>query len=286
MKIAVYGDSFGNSMLENLDNDNVDRGLAWVELLEQKYEVVNFAESGSSLIYSYDLFLKNNKDFDYNIFLVTEPNRITLPSHANVFDIKHVNFSALSTFRENRFRKDVNEQKIIDNITQAIWGYYSYIHDNNYSDIIHKLMVDNILNINKNTLLIPCFHNSKVDNADPIIKIAHFEMSKSNIHNVLSSNNIKLCKIIEDGQLKWFYNDYRKCHITEENNKILFDYIDNAIINNQNKLNLNINDFKYATKDYEFYFFKSIINDNALPTVSRLNGELHSLYNKFLIDRN
>ena len=41
MKIAIYGDSFGNTVLENIEDDNIDRGLAWVELLAKKYEVVN-----------------------------------------------------------------------------------------------------------------------------------------------------------------------------------------------------------------------------------------------------
>jgi len=81
-KIAIYGDSFGNMRLENFQGDLRDRGLGWPEWLEKKYQVTNFAQSGSSLFYSYKLFLENNKDFDYNIFLVTEPNRITIPKES------------------------------------------------------------------------------------------------------------------------------------------------------------------------------------------------------------
>ena len=35
MKIAIYGDSFGDFSLENIPGDDLDRGKAWVELFAE-----------------------------------------------------------------------------------------------------------------------------------------------------------------------------------------------------------------------------------------------------------
>ena len=112
MKIAIYGDSFGNSMIETSieSKDQDTRGKAWVELLADNYDVTNFCYPGSSLFYSYQLFLKNNQKFDYNIFLVTEPNRITLPDEFDILPMsKHINLSFVHAFNHRFSSKTTND---------------------------------------------------------------------------------------------------------------------------------------------------------------------------------
>jgi len=101
MKIAVYGDSFGNLYSNNIPGDNLDRGKSWVDVLEKKYLITNYSKSASSLFYSYDLFLTHNKDYDYNIFLVTEPNRLTLNNVDDNSFLKHVNAGILDFFKKS-----------------------------------------------------------------------------------------------------------------------------------------------------------------------------------------
>ena len=280
MKIAIYGDSFGNTVLENIEDDNIDRGLAWVELLAKKYEVVNFAEPSSSLMYSYELFLKNNKDFDYNIFLVTDENRITVPPHSYLGNwFKHINFSSIELYKNIKYDPDPIKRIQITNTINAIEGYYKFLHNDTHVDITHKLIIDSISNINKNTLIIPCFNN-KLINGLSLRDITCYEFSKSDIHHKIYSkyNNFP---VVDDENGKWTCGDYRKCHLSEENNLILFDYIDNAIINNRTILDLNINSFTPILKDYEFYFYMVKFKDNSLPLIKRFNGELNNFATTF-----
>lgn len=275
MKIAIYGDSFGNTELKNIQGDNISRGFAWVELLAKKYDVVNFSESGSSLMYSYELFLKNNKDFDYNIFLVTSENRITVPPHSYLGNwFKHINFSSIELYKNNKYDPDPIKQIQITDTINAIEGYYKFLYNDTHVHITHKLIIDSISNINKNTLIIPCFKTEFI-NSLSLNDITCHEFSKSNTHYKIHSKYVNF-PIVNDENGKWTCGDYRKCHLSEENNLILFDYIDNAIINNQTLLNLNINDFTPILKDYEFYFYMIKFKDNSLPSVKRFNGELNN----------
>lgn len=273
MKIAVYGDSFACCNLINIPGDNLDRGKSWVEVLEEKYTITNFSKTASSLFYSYDLFLKNNKDFDYNIFLVTEPNRLTLNNVDDDSVLKHINVSVLDFFKKStELDNNANYLKIINGIEM----YYTYIHNQKQTDICHSLLVDNITKINPNTLIVPCFENSTPGKS--LYKKSLSYISDNEIFTglmALKDKGYERWKLIDD---KWSFSDYRKCHLSEENNKILADNIINSINNKETLLDININDYQKITKDFEFYFMKRTLGYNGIKE-SRFNGELDNLFN-------
>jgi len=95
---------------------------------------------------------------------------------------------------------------------------------------------------------------------------------------ILKNKGYERWKLIKD---TWSFADYRNCHLSEENNKILADKIDNSIINKETLLDINIKDYQKITKEFEFYFLK-VSADNSGITESRFNGELQNL----LIDTN
>jgi len=291
MKIAIYGDSFGNSMIETSieSKDQDTRGKAWVELLADNYDVTNFCYPGSSLFYSYQLFLKNNQKFDYNIFLVTEPNRITLPDEFDILPMsKHINLSFVHAFNHRFSSKTTNDSRL-DPIISAIESYYSFIHNEHAINIFHNLMIENINRINQNTIIIPCFNQSIPDAQVSLNSICAYEFKESKVMEILTDNDCRNWKIFNDENGKWTYSDYRKCHLNEENNKKLFEIIVDAIINKQQTINLDLNQFSIATKDIEYYHYLIKLDkqwDKAYSNETRLNGELHNLYNKLLIDTN
>ena len=63
MRIAYYGNSFADGGMD----------ISWTTVLAKKFNAqsTSFGMGGSSLLYSYQHFLKNYKDFDLNIFVVT-----------------------------------------------------------------------------------------------------------------------------------------------------------------------------------------------------------------------
>ena len=267
MKIAVYGDSFGSINLTNIPDDNEDRGKSWVQVLSEKYNITNFSTGASSLFYSYEIFLQQNKNFDYNVFLITEPNRLTL---SNTNDhLKHFNLSMLDLFSKVAENSNiVNDKKIID----VLLGYYSYIHNQKYTDICHALMVNSIISINQNSLIIPCFPTSIPGNTS-LVEITDYELFDQVLY--LKDKGYRPWKLIDN---KWTFADYRKCHLSEENNRILANIIDNSITNKTNILDIKLNDYQKAGKDIEFYYLKKTLTADSF-TDSRFNGELHNLFN-------
>lgn len=271
MKIAIYGDSYGNFCLKNVQGDSNDRGKAWVEILSEKYQVVNFCVPSSSLFYSYNLFLQHNQNFDYNIFLVTEPNRITLPDEYEFPLSKHINFSATTGFKRS-------DNPIANNLMTAVESYYSLIHNQSAVDTFHNLMLDSISRINQNTIVIPCFNGSIPGEFYSLNRISHYEGTDSVVLTTLWDNNYRFWTPIESENSRWAYNDYRKCHLIEENNIILADLISNAIDNKQCKVDLNFNQFKKMSKDIEYYHM--YIDLNQIWCERAMTGEMYNLYNK------
>lgn len=71
MKLAIYGDSFAVDTYYT----------SWTRILVEKLQPAvyrNFACLGSSIDYSYHHFLKNHKDYDINIFIITDDSRSSL----------------------------------------------------------------------------------------------------------------------------------------------------------------------------------------------------------------
>lgn len=268
MKIAIYGDSFGNFCLNNIPGDTVDRGKAWVELLAENFDVTNFSVPGSSVFYSYDLFRKRNKEFDYNIFLVTETNRLTINTPFENF--KHINVNSTDFYRNLNLNSE--EKKIAEGIEH----YFSVIHNQDYVDTCHDLMVDNLTTINPNTIIIYGFENTLLrSKINSLMYLSDWELN--DIVGKLRRKKYIQWQLV--GDQNWSFVDYKKCHLTEENNKILYDKLIDYINNKfTGVLNIDVNDFKQSNKDFEFYFRKVYYTDYG-ARFTRFNGELRNLFN-------
>lgn len=161
--------------------------LGWPSLLEQQFRVHNFAYVGSSLWWSYNIFKEVHQKYDLNIFVVTVPGRIYL-ENLNV----HLNA---------RIENWPTANKI--NVGEV---YYKYIYSQNRELDFHNFMVDEILKTK--SIVIPAFEES--------------------VKNV---NGHSLC-YLADREEMYFFNkkpcgkkDKRKCHMSMENNKMIFDKI-------------------------------------------------------------
>lgn len=280
MKIAIYGDSFGSHYLRNTPGDETDRGLGWPEWLAEKYQVTNFALAGSSLFYSYELFLKHNKKFDYNIFLVTEPNRLTIPKESVRKDPRipcHINLNLIDTMsRYNDTHRD---------LVTAVNLYYGLIHNPESVNTFHRLMLEDITRVNQNSLLIPCFYDSMPNSTfEHLCELTNMELRNHKLMQILSQNNYSSWTAINDENGTWTYADYRKCHLNKENNRILSILIDRAIKNNQQSVDLSVNQFTESTENIENYFLYVDLTKTYSERI--LNGELHNLCNKLSMAQN
>jgi hypothetical protein len=197
--LAIYGDSFGDPHW--VKNDY----LSWPELLENDYNITNYASTGTGMWWSYDKFVDTHQKYDQVIFVVTVPGRIYIES----LD-KHLNLNPS---------------------TWPIWRnialgelYFRLFYSEKRENRFHKFMVDDLLTID-NVLVVPAFKESVDRNSGwSLCHLADTEQAYYNLKNTSRNEN-------------------RKCHLTEENNKVVYNKIIDSLNLGVKILNLQESDF-------------------------------------------
>lgn len=232
MKIGIFGDSY--TSFNQQDNDHL--GLSWVEHLRKIHEVVNFGVAGSSFRWSYELFLKHKHEFDFCIILVSEPYRVYIKALEDVPNRPAGHFFADSNFRD-RFKKSTSDPTVLK-ILDSIDVWYENWRDHYFENHLHNLMVRDVLS-NDNVLVIPGFPES-VEGYGKLYQnltdIQYWELAQAD--PAFDYYHIQ-CK--------------RKCHLTEENNQVLFSLVKQAMTNKEKILSLDIKYFKKPTRSIDYY---------------------------------
>lgn len=232
MKIAIFGDSFGDDY--NLwPNPYIEVGPSWADYLRnQNIEVDNYAGGGTSLFSAYQKFISKCHEYDKIIFMVTHPSRITVPMDNGTTD--WFNFSQAE--QELKHCVDYNRSVKL----KAIRNYFIHVKNDEYDNLVHKLMIKDISEKHNSVLMIPCFKTSGIDNKTPLIDVSRFEAAFWKL-------NVEAPLPMEDNMY-----DARKCHMCEENNLMLGQEIYNWVKNGN--YNLNPEKFKTPTREFKHYF--------------------------------
>lgn len=248
MKIAVFGDSFGdvspNGMISGKSN-------SWVNHLALRYgeeiAVTNFCTSGSSLYNALKLFLNNQHNFDKVIFLVTSFGRIEI-NNAFVNESKSEHFInkftgyehavfTLENYNEN-IKEYGNHANNFDAVVyQAVADYFLYVQNTKVDIFHHDLMVEKINSVRPDALIIQCFECPMNIDTDRFYlkQISDLDLAYYNIPNHTT------------------INDRRHSHMNDENNIILADKIFNWI--KTDNISLSVSDFVNPTAPAEYYGF-------------------------------
>ncbi len=190
--------------------------LSWPEMLEQKYNVKNYSLTGSSMWWSYDKFLETHASYDLAIFVVTVPGRIHVE-----YNNKHLNLNP-STW------------PVWDGINIGEM-YFRYFYSSKRETAFHNFMVNDILQY-QDVLVVPAF-----------------------LESLPNLNSWSLCHYA-DLELQFYgldhpgNNENRKCHLTKENNLMIYNKIINAIDNKDQILKLNPEDFVQPADPMECYW--------------------------------
>lgn len=232
MKIGIFGDSFADDY--NLWPEHFKEvGPSWIEYIrDQNIEVDNFSFGGSGLYYSYEKFISNFQKYDKIIFLVAAPGRICLSENGKYehwFNLNQVE-------KELEVCFDYNKKVRLN----AVYSYFKYIKNDNFDNLIHKMLIDRISKKHNEMLMIPSFDRSGILGQLPFASISEFEAAFWNLTDVLPH-----------GQDMF---DARKCHMCEENNLMVGEEIFNWV--KTGKFNLDPNKFKTPTREFEHYFRK------------------------------
>lgn len=254
MKIAIFGDSFAVNEIENgriTDKKRVKNGFSYTNELSKKYDVVNFAESGTGLFWSYEKYLEHAQDFDKVIFVASSNARVLLKHDSEKYLPLNWSHTSIPTNKADRKRiRDVSKHTYNkpsvpyswDEARKHVQWYYKYIFDERQSNLMSKLMIRE-LEENPNTLVIPAFQSSYKVKNDVFIK-----------NYKCSTCFIEILQKLEDPYYKIEFStgyDTKFCHFSDENNKILFNKIVNWI--EDDEFSLHLNDFVKPTDNVRKY---------------------------------
>jgi len=242
MRIALYGDSFAciNTKWGDTGTDRPEKGLSWGELLENHgHTISNFAKSGTAFMFSYDHFLREHKNFDLNIFVVTSPERLYVKALDGMCmfgwpwaDSEHERVSKLPPYP----RKEIHLE-----ILKSVKIYLRDWVDWEMMTHVQHLLVNNLWRLAPNTIVIPAFENSMEQTTDDLFSAAKHELK---LVNEEAYNNF---------DFGWL-DCQRKFHFSEENNKVIADLIIDAIENNKKIVSVSTSDMiKPSNFDFSFY---------------------------------
>jgi|TARA_B110000503_G_scaffold15544_2_gene21857 hypothetical protein len=177
---------------------------AWPELLETDYTIKNYSLSGTSLWWSYNKFLETCDKIDYAIFVVTIPGRL----HIDYQD-QHINLNPISW--------PVWDGVSIGEI------YFKYIYSDKRETAFHNFIVSDLLLYDK-ILIIPAFAESIPNYAVSLCYYADKETAHYGLKNTGPNEN-------------------RKCHLTKENNNMVYNKIISAMESKSKILTLSEYDY-------------------------------------------
>jgi hypothetical protein len=228
MRIAIFGDSYASTYAHN----HVRPYPSWTEMLSTKYDVVNFSENGSSLYYMKRIFDQEHQKFDKIVFCITAPARLEFKVETLENNLKYTPwYQHIPTIHTIKQRLQISELTDLDKKRYKIlYEYILEIQDFEQEQYHHTMLVKDIINQRPDTILMPGFPTSLTDQTDCLEDITRFE---DNIFNKTTGT----------------YFDGRPCHMSLENNKVVFNIVQDALLNNKSKISLSRDRFIEPSAD-------------------------------------
>lgn len=228
MKIGVFGDSFCDSTVG-------DNSVKWWHLLENYgHQVIGFGEVGASLIYTSEQIRDFAENFDFIIWTVTEPTRLSIKIDEDP-EILHFTRSDHSRYNSYRFKPETNLK-----IKIAI-DYHKHIFDPEQHVFVGECIVRHFLNCYNNLMVIPCFY-------DPL---GHPKFNLWDLNEWEARFYFPELNVIEIYEQ---YIDKRPCHLSLENNQILAHQVAGNL--NSGIFQTEYDFFKPPTEPLDFYWQK------------------------------
>lgn len=250
MKIAVYGDSYADNQRALHNSSNLDdqetkmfkkafkklgytdvdvflnnlssKYKSWVDLLSETYDVTCYGRGGTDCYFSYKNFLETHEQYDKIIFLKTIPGRLSLYNKT----WQHY-YNAASIVVNNK-------------ISSIVKDYFIYVQpeDTFRTELFDKLMLNDLLRRRPDTIYIDVFSTTETQSI-PLYNIYKEESIFWNI----DYENID-------------YLDVRQCHMSCDNNAMVYNKVCNSIENSTPFLLTDSDIIRPANKDK--YIFNSL----------------------------
>tara|TARA_B110000908_G_scaffold38313_1_gene46153 strand:- start:281 stop:1291 length:1011 start_codon:yes stop_codon:yes gene_type:complete len=309
MSIGLFGDSFAHCQhfvhsdiistpqsMNEFDSTVIPAMPTWAGMLP---DTINYANGGTDLSWSFLNFLENHEKHDTIVFVITDPNRITLRAkHLDIskrqglpeggLRISGVNANQ-SADKANYFKNAVRLEDIhAGHAYDALRNWQTYIQlDTPERDWLHYgVLINELQRIRPDIKLIKAFNHPTLQCLPISIKenILNLEVNRfaklgyfpfkhfdnipldtecNYLHNICRAEffSSESFKSRWDNQDKWF--DVRAGHITSQSHLILFKIITAWLQTNDRWLNFDIEEFTNNNTDIDDCFIRrgSNLND-------------------------
>jgi len=199
MNIGIFGDSFA------LDGWTYQTPW-WKYLIRHGHTVNSYANASTSILYSAKLIQEHASKYDFIIWCVTNTNRLTVPIDE---DPGILNSIQIIDFVDPHIKGNLENTNIK---IKLIKDWFKYIQEPDELFLVGAGVVTYMLSIYKNLMVIPCF-------IDPVgTKFNLSEVSNNELKHYFSDKETPFT-------LYKNYDEFRCCHLSIENNKILGNLI-------------------------------------------------------------
>jgi hypothetical protein len=198
MKIGVFGDSYAEKGFVNTQHSQI-----WYNFLQRDYghTIDCFGESGSSIVFSAKLIKQYALDYDLVIWCLTTPGRFSLPHTVNNRTVH------ITTAQDQRSFSDIEIQKKF----LVCIDYLKYMFDWETENLIGFSLAQHLQNLYQNIMIVPCFLpplSAEFNLYNLCQWEANFYFPEKSIPEIYKS-----------------YHDLRAGHLTQENQKILAELL-------------------------------------------------------------
>ena len=221
LRMAIYGDSFGDGTLVAKENFVANIGDWWPTRLAirlQLKSIDNFCAGGTPFMFAYNTFLNNYQNYDINIVLVTDPNRYTekvlLPTVESIPIYQASNIKQLEYIKQS-YELTTSETCIVDDLIT-----WHMIKDDKFLSMVQQLMVDDILKKSPKTIIIPCFKQSAPHINIGLSDLVEYQWSTFGIKSSEYEKYTEKPEVIG-------------CHFTPEMNTVVSEIVFNKLITNE-----------------------------------------------------
>lgn len=235
MKVAVFGDSFGSYVEDHfaLRPDS----FSWAKQIRSQYDAKMYSLSGTSLYWSYREFTEHQHKYDKIIFVagINDRRKLNLSKSeikTKTKDKSIDNFLSITPALLDKshplhasYKDWYNKNTYVNwnDIYNTLKGYYTYIHSSAENFHYSRLMVNYVQSF-PNTLVIPAFRTSYRDYVNEEKNYLNYDCDISLVDIQCLECDHWGINHAEQGHK---YIDTRHGHLTDDNNRILYDKIQN-----------------------------------------------------------
>lgn len=213
-RIGIYGDSWADPNHGHDHNPGL-ANLAWCKRIKNANI---YARGGSSIYYSYQLFMQTHEQHDKVIFVATNPGRWHLPITVQGREF-HLNApGTVKWFLERGHElSNLTMTPALDSKLRALEQFYLELSDFNTDQEICSLMLDRVMATRPDTVLVMS-HNTGWYNNWSLLSKYYMPMCES-------FGNLYKTKVERNHGIMPYSEKNMVCHMTAETNEIVYNHM-------------------------------------------------------------